>query len=37
MAVSRQPSGNKPVSTNYTVELLEKLVETGDRDAIVQG
>jgi fatty-acyl-CoA synthase len=37
MAVSRQPSDDKPVSTNYTVQLLEKLAETGDRDAIVQG
>jgi fatty-acyl-CoA synthase len=37
MAVSRQRSDDKPVSTNYTVQVLEKLAETGDRDAIVQG
>jgi fatty-acyl-CoA synthase len=37
MAVSRQLSDDKSVSTNYTVQLLDKLAETGDRDAIVQG
>ena len=37
MAVSRQRSAGKSVSTNYTVHVLEKLAETGDRDAIVQG
>jgi fatty-acyl-CoA synthase len=37
MAVSRQSSDDKSVSTNYTVHLLEKLAETGDRDAVVQG
>jgi fatty-acyl-CoA synthase len=37
MAVSRQASDDKSVSTNYTVQLLEKLAETGDREAIVQG
>ena len=37
MVVSRQPADDKSVSTNYTVQLLGKLAETGDREAIVQG
>jgi fatty-acyl-CoA synthase len=37
MAVSRQPSEGTSVRSNYTVQVLEKLAETGDRDAIVQG
>jgi fatty-acyl-CoA synthase len=36
MAVSRQPSDGTSVTTNYTVQVLEKLAETGERDAIVQ-
>ena len=37
MAVSRQPSEGKSVRSNYTVQVLEKLAETGDRDAVIQG
>jgi fatty-acyl-CoA synthase len=37
MAVSWQPSDDKPACANYTVQLLGKLAETWDRDAIVQG
>lgn len=37
MAVSWQRSDDISVSTNYIVQVLGKLVETGDRDAIIQG
>jgi fatty-acyl-CoA synthase len=37
MAGSRQMSHDESASTNYTVQLLEKLAESGNRDAIVHG
>jgi hypothetical protein len=37
MDVSRQRSDDKSMSTNYTMQVLGKLAEAGDRDAIVQG
>lgn len=37
MAVSRQTADDQSESTNYTLQILEKLAEAGNRDAIVHG